>query len=224
MSRIFGGLCTLILIVLFTPSLTLADPLVVTDGTITVTGIAGGPLGNLTGDNFFVGIGGSGTGSFAPQRCFPCLPGSTMEVTGLFASSRIGGGSFNINGAMFTNVGLGGLLLLNGGTIVVPSVMSDVTITVPFTFTADLTACPVDCFFGPTLFTVQLVGSGTATLDLTFTRLSSNGQPIFLFKQATFQFEEVPEPASILLFGGGLAVLAAKLRRRISAQNYSGNG
>ena len=144
-----------------------------------------------------------------------------MAVTGLFASSNIGSGSFNINGTMFTNVGLAGVLLLNGGTIVVPSVMNDVTITVPFTFTANLTACPVDCFFGPTLFTVQLVGSGTGTLDLTFFRLS-NGQPIFQFKTATFQFEEVPEPASILLFGGGLAVLTAKLRRRLSSRNDGG--
>ena len=141
-----------------------------------------------------------------------------MEVTGLFASSNIGRGSFNINGTTFTNVGLAGVLLLNGGTIVVPTVLNDVTITVPFTFTGNLTACPVDCFFGPQIFTVQLVGSGTATLDLTFFRLSSNGQPIFQFRQATFQFEEVPEPASILLFGGGLALLTAKLRRRFSSQ------
>ena len=223
MSRIFGGLCTLILIVLFTPALSRADPIVVTGGTITVSGISGGPLGNLTGDNFSAGIGGSGTGSFAPQRCFPCLPGSTMEVTGLFAG-RLGSGSVNINGTMFTNVAFGGLMLLNGGTIVVPSVMSDVTITVPFTFTANLNACPVDCFFGPILFTVQLVGSGTGTIELTFARLSSNGAPIFLFKTATFQFEEVPEPASILLFGGGLAVLTAKLRRRLSSKNDGGNG
>ena len=215
MTRIFVGLCTLILTLVFTPAPTRADPFVVTDGTITVTGLTGGPLGNLTGDNFAVRIAGSGTGSFAPQRCFPCLPGSTMGVTGFFGSSNLGVGSFNINGTMFTNVGLAGVLLLNGGTIVVPSVMSDVTITVPFTSTANLTACPVDCFFGPNLFTVQLVGSGTATLELTFARLSSNGQPIFLFKQATFQFEEVPEPASILLLGGGLAVLTAKLRRRL---------
>ena len=220
MSRIFVGLCTLILTLVFTPALTRADPFVVTDGTITVTGLTGGPLGNLTGDNFAVGLGGSGTGSFSPQRCAPCLPGSTMEVTGLFAG-RIGRGNFNIDGTMFTNVGVGGVLLLNGGTIVVPSVMSDVTITFPFTFTANLTACPVDCFFGPTLFTVQLVGSGTATLDLTFFRLS-DGRSIFLFKTATFQFEEVPEPASILLFGGGFALLTAKLRRRLSSRNDGG--
>ena len=77
MPKIFGGLCTIFLTLVFTPVLTRADPLVVTDGTITVTGIIGGPLGNLTGDNFSVFIGGSGTGSFAPQQCFPCLPGST---------------------------------------------------------------------------------------------------------------------------------------------------
>jgi hypothetical protein len=222
MSKIIGGLCTLFLIIVFTPILTRADPLVVTGGNIMISGIQGGPLGNLTGDNFRVGIGGSGTGSFAPQTCFPCLPGSTMGVTGFFGSAHMGGGSFNINGTTFTNVGLGGVLLLNGGTIVVPSVLSDVTITVPFTASANLNACPVDCFFGPTLFTVQLVGSGTATIELTFARLSGNGQPIFLFKQATFQFEEVPEPASILLFGGGFALLTAKLRRRLSSRNNGG--
>ena len=59
MTRIFVGLCTLILTLVFTPALTRADPLVVTDGSITVTGLIGGPLGNLTGDNFAVGIGGS---------------------------------------------------------------------------------------------------------------------------------------------------------------------
>lgn len=220
MSRIFGGLCALILIVLLTPALTRADPLVVTGGTITITGLGGGPLGGLTGDNFSAGIGGSGTGSFSPQMsCFPCLPGSTIGVTGFFGSSTLGGGSFNIDGTMFTDVGLGGLMLLNGGTIVVPSVMSDVTITFPFTFTANLNGCPVTCFFGPILFTVQLVGSGTGTIELTFARLSSNGAPIFFFKQATLQFEEVPEPASILLLGGGLAVLTAKLRRRFSSKN-----
>lgn len=51
-----------------------------------------------------------------------------------------------------------------------------------------------------------------------FNGLDSMGRPIFFFSTATFQFEEVPEPASILLFGSGVAFVTAKLRRRFSSQ------
>lgn len=88
MLKIYGGVCSVILIVLFTPALTRADPLVVTSGTITVTGILGGPLGGLTGDNFSIGGLGGGTGSFTPQQCFPCAPGSTLNITGFFGGQR----------------------------------------------------------------------------------------------------------------------------------------
>ena len=224
MSRILAGLCTLILIVFFTPALTHADPLVVTGGSVTITGIMGGPLGGLSGDNFLIAGLGGGIGSFTPQQCFPCLPGSTLGVNGFFGGSTLGAGSANINGTLFTNIGWGGQMNFNAGSIIVPSVLENVTITIPFTFTATLIGCSVNCVNNPTLFTVQLVGSGIETLQLDFARLSSNGRPIFLFHSATFQFEEVPEPASILLLGGGLAVLTAKLRRRLSSQNDSDIG
>ena len=135
-----------------------------------------------------------------------------------------GGGTANINGTLFTNVGWSGQLGLLGSTIVVPSALSDVTLMVPFTFNATLNGCSGGRLVNPTIFTVELVGSGIATLELTFSGLDQFGTPIFFFKKATFQFEEVPEPASILLFGGGLALLTAKLRRRFSSQNDSGIG
>lgn len=221
MSRILVGLCSLVLITVFAPTPTRADPIVVTGGTVTVTGILGSAQGSLTGDNLLVtGLGGD-TGSFAPQHCFPCAGGSTLPITGFFAGSVLGAGTANINGMLFTNIGWGGQMSFNGGSVIVPSVLNDVTITVPFTFTADLHGCSVNCVTNPILFTVQLVGSGIATIHLDSFGLNGFGQPIFGFSSATFQFEEVPEPASIMLLGGGLALLTAKLRRRRSSQNDS---
>ena len=84
-----------------------------------------------------------------------------------------------------------GQMTLNGGTIVVPAALDDLTITVPFTFTATLNRCSGGCRVNPTIFTVELVGSGTATLELNFSGLDLFGSPIFFFQKATFEFEEV---------------------------------
>jgi len=215
MSKFLAGLCTLFLIAVFTPALTRADPIVVTGGTLMVSGIAGGPMFSLTGDNFSATSLGGDTGNFGPQHCFPCVAGSTLAVGGSFTGLQIGGGgTANINGMTFTNVGWSGQLSIGGGPITVPSVMTDVTLTLPFNFSANLNGCSGGCLINPTVFSVQLVGSGTAFLELTFSGLDNLGRPIFTFKKVTFQFEEVPEPASILLFGGGLALLTAKFRRR----------
>src|SRR5215212_11563253 len=201
MSKLLGGVCSLLLIVLFTPALTRADPIVVTGGTLTVTGILGSPVFNLTGDNFSATSLGGDFGNFASQKCSPCVAGTTLGVGGSFLGLQVGGGgTANINGTLFTNVGWSGLLTLSAGTITVPSVMDDVTITVPFTFNANLNGCSGGCLINPTVFSVQLIGSGTATLELNFSGLDNLGRPIFFFQKVTFQFEEVPEPTSILLF------------------------
>ena len=64
MSRILGGLCTLFLIVVFTPALIRADPIVVTSGNIMVSGLAGGPVFNLSGNNFSATSLGGDSGNF----------------------------------------------------------------------------------------------------------------------------------------------------------------
>ena len=214
MSKIIVGLCSLLLMVVFTPTPTRADPIVVTSGTITVSGLAGGPHFNLSGNNFTATSLGGDTGNFQLQHCAPCVAGQTFGVGGSFIGAQLGGGgTATINGMSFSGVGYSGNISLGGNSFVVPSVMTNVTITVPFTFSATLNGCNGSCLVNPVIFTVDLVGSGTATAVLNFSGLDSMGRPIFFFSTATFQFEEVPEPASILLFGSGVAFLTAKLRR-----------
>jgi hypothetical protein len=220
MSRILGGLCSLFLIVVFTPALTRADPIVVTSGNIMVSGLAGGPVFNLSGNNFSATSLGGDTGNFALQLfCVPCVAGQTVGAGGSFVGLQVGGGgTATLNGMTFTNVGYSGNISLGANSFVVPSSLTNVTITVPFTFTSNLNGCSGPCLINPTVFTVQLVGSGTATVELNFSGLDQLGRPIFVFRKATYQFEEVPEPASILLLGGGIALLTAKLRRRTIGQ------
>src|SRR5215217_3146136 len=106
MSRIFGGLCSLFLIVVFTPALTRADPIVVTSGTLTVTGLAGGPVFNISGNNFSATSLGGDTGNFPLQNnCTPCVAGQTRSAGGSFIGLQVGGGgTATINGTTFTNV------------------------------------------------------------------------------------------------------------------------
>ncbi len=220
MSRIIVGLCSLVLIVVFAPTPTRADPIVVTSGTITVSGLAGGPHFNLSGNNFTATSLGGDTGNFQLQSaCAPCVAGQMLGVGGSFIGAQVGGGgTATINGMSFSGLGWSGNIGLGGNSFVVPNVMTNVTITVPFTFTATLNGCQGSCLVNPVIFTVSLVGSGTATALLNFSGTDSMGRPIFVFSTATFQFEEVPEPASLLLFGSGVALLTAKLRRRFSSR------
>jgi hypothetical protein len=49
MAKIFSGLCTLLLFAAFTPSTTHADPIVITNGFVTITGSVGGPAYSFAG-------------------------------------------------------------------------------------------------------------------------------------------------------------------------------
>lgn len=211
MSKFFSSLCTLLLIVVFTPSKAHADTFVITGGTLTVTGAVGGPVFDLSGNNFFVSGRGGERGASAPQvSCLPCTPGKLITVGGIFAGSSLGFGASTFDGVDY-GAGHGGVFEIQGPQIEVPFSLSNFSITSPFTFSGHLRVCPQDCFFGPVVFSADLIGSGTATIDLIVGIL--NEKPIYTFQKVTYNFE-VPEPASILLLGGGLAALGARLRHR----------
>ena len=128
----------------------------------------------MSGNNFTATSLGGDTGNFQLQNsCAPCVAGQTLGVGGSFIGSQIGGGgTATINGMSFSGPGYQGQIHLGGNQFVVPSVLTNVTITVPFTFSATLSGCPNgSCLINPVIFTVDLVGSGTATALLISTGL-----------------------------------------------------
>lgn len=196
MLKILYVFALLLCVTALTPATANADPIVITSGTITITGSFDGPEFNITGENFSF-IGGSSLGSSTPQHCLPCASGSSINVNGFFAGSSFGTRTI-------------GSITLSGPTLIVPVSTQDITLVSPFTLSGNLKFCPSDCMFQPPVFSVDLIGSGTAFLNLRFIGMIG-GRPTFQFDSVTYNFE-TPEPMSIVLLGGGLLGLAAKLR------------
>jgi len=217
MPRIVIGLCALLMLTL-APSVK-ADPIVVTSGSLSVTGIFGGPSFTLFGENFSI-AGGGEQGSESAQQCFPCMSGNLIGLNGFFAGGAtlgFGGASLTVNGTTFTNLVLNGTLVFTGVAPTIPAATTNISITAPFTFAGNILACqfhggPPDCSPGDSIFSTELVGQGIATIQLDFIGLNARGNSLFQFNNIVYNFQsaEVPEPMTITLLASGLMGLGAK--------------
>lgn len=196
-----------------------ADPVTITSGQVDGRILIGTAVGSLEGDGFRLTFGAEGFLTGLVFDCVPCLPGTTVSLTGEMAHTRASG-SAEVDGVEYPTIFLDGM----SGTFTSPAFVvsgdSTVTITQPFSFTGQVSGYLVSPFvFGnpPAVFTKTLSGQGTASA--TFIRVfTPETGPIFTATNLRYEFEEhapVPEPTTWILVGAGLlGAMGAKRRRR----------
>jgi hypothetical protein len=193
-----------------------AEPISVLSGSLvfpTGASVQTGPL-SLIGTRGFSVVGGIDTGEngVGPiNECLPCPASTTLVIGG----AKVTGGGFvdtnvTFEGRTFLNVGgtsgeNGDLILGISGTVFVPAVgQSPIVLTAPFTL--------FESSFRPpeAINEVPIRGGGVATIGL---------EPRFGFwelQNVRFEFvpQPTPEPATLMLIGGGLAGIAFRNRTR----------
>lgn len=200
--------------IIFTASLAVADPIVITGGVVVVGSFASPslpPFGfQLLGDN--TNIGGI---TFAQGGGFVTV-GQVINLSDTIAltwSPFSGPSGQTVNGARFEDTGVRGTLNFNAAAVRVPNNPSG--ISVPFTMTGEVSFFQQLPFEppGPVLFTTALRGAGTAS-----TGFFGGDGGIFRVSGTVFSFSPAPtatpEPGTVGLLGTGFVLLAGRLRRR----------
>ena len=201
-------------LVLLLPRAASADPVVITGGFAETRNpaivIFAGPSFSLTGGNF---VAGSGAEKSFGGASVTVTPGGTVtSLITINIQNQLPFSRFILDGVTY-NVSYDGTSLnFVTAPVILPleTTSSDVTLTTPFTMTGLLNTREGSPF-NPPLFTTMISGQGVATLTL---REGVGGPGTYGVVSIRYDFQPVPEPTTLLLFGAGLAGIIARSRRR----------
>jgi hypothetical protein len=185
-----------------------AEPIVtITSGSLVVVNNVGTLTFRAT-HGVEVDLRGEALGHFGTQ-CVPCAPGDILDLGGALEDAA---GSVTLGDLAVPphiQIDVNAFRFESTGTV--PPLNSDGILSVPFDFPGQLFVFnPFPEEGEPTLI-FPVVGHGTATVE--FVRNPS--VPLWEFKASRFDFASTatPEPATLVLIGGGLAGLIRRSRR-----------
>jgi hypothetical protein len=187
----------------------------ITSGSIQITGVIPTGQFSLSGPGFTV-TGGFSLGNWAPILCFPCAPGSSLQVTGVQVGDDFAGGTAVIGATSLPTIlwDIGSPSNTSNFNVTGPAILLNSgpgTYNGTFSFTGSLCGKVSPGFAGPCdVDLATLSGSGNVAVQI----ISVGGA--LQYTSATYNFT-TPEPASaeMTLLAFGVLGLIALGRRRL---------